>query len=73
MQHYLLAVDNAQLRQRDIVSAIASRMGNAPVKEQTLETLYSQQVSSRHSSLSPLGTHMPLGIVVLMLHSRAKA
>lgn len=72
MQHYLLAVDNAQLRQRDIVSAIASRMSNAPVREQTLEALYSQQVSSRHSSLCPFGTHVPLGRV-LMLHSRAKA
>lgn len=64
MQHYLLAVDNAQLRQRDIVSAIASRMGNAPVREQTLEALYSQQV--RHSSLTAFGAHVPLGSVLML-------
>lgn len=44
VQQYLLAVDNAQLSQRKIVAAIADKMGSAPVREQTLEELYFQQV-----------------------------
>ena len=44
-QQYLLAVDNAQLSQREIVSSIAAKMGNTPVQEQSLEDLYFQQAS----------------------------
>lgn len=62
-QQYLLAVDNAQLSQRDIVSAIAAKMGNTFVKEQTLEELYFQQASVGHShtvsTLSYVGIHPP--------------
>ena len=47
-QQYLLAVDNAQLRQRDIVSAIAVKMGHTPVREQMLEELFFQQASFEH-------------------------
>lgn len=43
-QQYLLAVDNAQLTQRDIIAAVAQRMGNTPMREQSLEELYFQQV-----------------------------
>jgi adenylate kinase len=43
-QQYLLAVDNAQLTQQDIVAAVAKRMGNTAVKELGLEELYFQQV-----------------------------
>lgn len=44
-QQYLLAVDDAQLSQRELVSAIAAKMGNTPVTEQTVEDLYFQQAS----------------------------
>jgi len=43
-QQYLLAADNAQLTQRDIVAAVAQKMGDTPVKEQSLAELYFQQV-----------------------------
>ena len=43
-QQYLLAVDNSQLTQRDLVAAVANRMGNTAVKELGLEELYFQQV-----------------------------
>ncbi|DBA87705.1 hypothetical protein WJX77_003659 [Trebouxia sp. C0004] len=42
-QQYLLAVDNVQLTQRDIVAAVADRLGNTAVKELGLEELYFQQ------------------------------
>ena len=45
-QQYLLAVDNALVSQYEIFAAIAEHMGHTPVKEQTLEELYFQQVSS---------------------------
>lgn len=43
-QQYLLAVDDAQLTQRDVVAAVAQKMGGTPVKELGLEELYFQQV-----------------------------
>lgn len=43
-QQYLLAVDDAQLTQRDVVAAVAQQMGGTPVKELGLEELYFQQV-----------------------------
>lgn len=43
-QQYLLAVDNVQLTQRDIVAAVAKRMRNTAVQELGLEELYFQQV-----------------------------
>ncbi|DBA71290.1 TPA: Adenylate kinase 7 [Trebouxia sp. C0005] len=42
-QQYLLAVDNVQLTQRDIVAAVAKRMRNTAVQELGLEELYFQQ------------------------------
>lgn len=44
-QQYLLAVDNAQLSQREISAAIAGKMGDTPMREQTLGELYFQQVT----------------------------
>lgn len=68
-QQYLLAIDNAQLSQRDIVSAIAARMGNTPVKEQTLEELYFQQVSFLQSHTNSTWTSIGISALgtVLML------
>ena len=62
-QQYLLAVDNAQLSQRDIVSAIAAKMSNTPVREQILEELYFLKASFRHSrtynTLNLFGMYLP--------------
>ena len=67
VQQYLLAVDDAQLSQRGIVSAIAAKMGNTPVRDKTLEELYFQQASFDYThylhpkavwdTLSPIGDH----------------
>ena len=75
VQQYLLAVDDAKLSQQEIVAAIADRMGNAPVKEQTLEELYFQQVASLtlHGTrgVSSLGIHLPGKI--FLKHNRSIA
>ena len=44
-QQYLLAVDNAQLTQRQIVTAIADKLGSTAIREHTLEELYFQQAN----------------------------
>ena len=47
MQQYLLAADSLRLTQREIVTAIAQRFGDTPVKELSMEELYFQQVLYR--------------------------
>lgn len=63
-QQYLLAVDDAQLSHRELVSAIAAKMGSTPVRENTLQDLYFQQASllqSHNWTLSWCGMHAHLG------------
>ena len=43
-QQYLLAVDSLRLTQREIVTAIAQRFGDTPVKELSMEELFFQKV-----------------------------
>ena len=44
-QQYLLAADDSRLTQRDIVTAVAQKFGDVPVKENSLEELYFQEVN----------------------------
>lgn len=64
-QQYLLAVDDAQPSQQELVSAIAAKLGNTPVAEQTLEDMYFQQASlllpHKPGSWVWSGMHLHLG------------
>ena len=43
-QQYLLAADDSCLTQREVITAIAQKLGDVPVKEHSLEELYFQEV-----------------------------